>query len=162
MALVDPDAMELVLPDRGDPRTVGVFLVLYGVAQLVAGLWFGAGWFARGDGFEVYSTLVGRLSPFGRRADGRLVLRSPLDGADGLRPERGLVAVVMVLIGSTGFDGLSRTQAWQTGPGQSAFQSAVPGTFGLLMMIGVATLLFIGATALGARLAGLEPRSCPN
>ena len=55
------------------------------------------------------------MSPFGRRDDGRLVVRSPLDGVDGLRPERGLVAVVMVLLGSTGFDGLSRTQFWQAG-----------------------------------------------
>ena len=46
----------------------------HGVAQLVGGLWFGDGWFARGDGFEVYSTLIGRLSPFGRRDDGRLVV----------------------------------------------------------------------------------------
>ena len=38
----------------------------------------------RGDGFEVYSTLVGRLSPFGRRTDGRLVVRNPLENLDGL------------------------------------------------------------------------------
>ncbi|MCY7365709.1 MAG: hypothetical protein LH469_10450 [Frankiaceae bacterium] len=111
--------LELVLPGRAEPRTVGIFLVLYGVVQLVAGLWFGAGWYARGDAFEVYSTLLGRMSPFGRRADGQLVVRSPLDGIDGLRQERGLTAVVMVHIGSTGFDGLSRTQYWQgrAGPG---------------------------------------------
>ena len=30
--------LELVLPGRAEPRTVGVFLVLYGVVQLVAGL----------------------------------------------------------------------------------------------------------------------------
>ncbi len=78
--------LELVPPGRAEPRTVGVFLVLCGVAQLVGGLWFGAGWFARADAFEVYS-LLGRLSPFGRRSDGRVV-RSPLDGVDGLRPER--------------------------------------------------------------------------
>ena len=146
--------LELVLPERADPRTVGVFLVLYGVAQLVGGLWFGAGWFARADAFEVYSTLLGRLAPFGRRTDGRLVVRSPIDGADGLRPERGLVAVVMVLLGSTGFDGLSRTQFWQAGPGQNAYLSAVPGTLGLFAMIGLATLLFVGATVLGGLLAG--------
>jgi hypothetical protein len=146
--------LELVLPGRADPRTVGVFLVLYGVVHLVAALWFGEGWFARGDGFEVYSTLLGRLSPFGRRADGCLVVRSPLDGVDGLRPERGLVAVVMVLIGSTAFDGLSRTQFWQSGPGEDAYLSALPGTVGLLTMVGLATVLFLGATAIGGALTG--------
>ena len=153
--------LELVLPGRAEPRTVGVFLVLYGVAQLVGALWFGAGWFARADAFEVYSSLLGRLSPFGRRTDGQLVVRSPLDGADGLRPEPGLVAVVMVLIGSTGFDGLSRTQFWQAGPGRTAYLSAVPGTLGLLAMIGLATVLFVGAAALGGVLAGEPARRQP-
>jgi len=154
--------LELVLPGRAEPRTVGIFLVLYGVAQLVAGLWFGAGWYARGDAFEVYSTLLGRMSPFGRRADGQLVVRSPLDGIDGLRQERGLTAVVMVLIGSTGFDGLSRTQYWQAGPGQEAYLTAVPGTLGLLVMIAIATVLYVGATLLAGVLTGQPPRTQPG
>ena len=154
--------LELVLPGRAEPRTVGVFLVVYGVAQLVASLWFGAGWFAHGDGFEVYSTLLARLSPFGRRTDGRLVVRSPLDGVDGLRPERGLAAVVLVLIGSTGFDGLSRTQYWQEGPGRDAYLTAVPGTLGLLAMIAIAALLFVGATLLGGVITGHDPREQPG
>ena len=140
--------LELVLPSRAEPRTIGVFLVLYGVVQLVAGLWFGAGWFARGDAFEVYSSLLGRMSPFGRRDDGRLVLRSPLDGVDGLRTERGLVAVVMVLVGSTAYDGLSRTQFWVEGPGRDSYLTAVPGTLGLAAMVSTAAVLYVGATAL--------------
>ena len=154
--------LELVLPDRADPRTVGVFLVLYGVAQLVGGLWFGEGWFARADGFEVYSSLIARMSPFGRRDDGRLVVRSPLDGVDGVVPERGLVAVVMVLLGSTGYDGLSRTQWWQEGPGRTAYLSAVPGTLGLLGMIAVATLLFVGAAVLGGVLTRSDLAAQPG
>jgi hypothetical protein len=154
--------LELVLPGRAEPRTVGIFLVLYGVSQLVAGLWFGAGWYARGDAFEVYSSLLGRLSPFGRRADGQLVVRNPLDGIDGLRHERGLTAVVLVLIGSTGFDGLSRSQYWQAGPGQEAYLTAVPGTIGLLVMISIATVLYVGATLLAGVLTGQSPREQPG
>jgi hypothetical protein len=154
--------LELVLPGRAEPRTVGVFLVLYGVVQLVASLWFGSGWFARGDGFEVYSTLLGRMSPFGRREDGRLVVRSPLDGMDGVKAEPGLVAVVMVLIGSTGFDGLSRTQFWQSGPGQDAYLTAVPGTIGLVVMIAIASALFVGATSLSGVLTGQPVREQPG
>ena len=153
--------LELVLPGRGEPRTVGVFLVLYGVVQLVASLWFGAGWFARGDAFEVYSSLLARLAPFGRRDDGRLVLRSPLDGVDGLRSERGLVAVVVVLVGSTGYDGLSRTQFWQSGPGQEDYLTAVPGTLGLAAMIALTALLFVGAAALSGVLTRDRPSLQP-
>ena len=43
--------LELCYPERSRPGTVGTFLVLYGVLQLVAALWFGPGWFARGDAF---------------------------------------------------------------------------------------------------------------
>ncbi len=154
--------LELALPARSEPRTVGVFLVLYGVAQLVAGLWFGAGWFARGDGFEVYSSLLGRLSPFGRRDDGRLVLRSPLDGVDGLRNEPGLVAVVVVLVGSTAYDGLSRTQYWVEGPGLNAYRSATPGTLGLLAMVALVGTLYVGATALAGVLSRHRPSLQPG
>ena len=90
------------------------------------------------------------------------MLRSPLDGMDGIRQERGLTAVVLVLIGSTGFDGLSRTQFWQAGPGQEAYRTAVPGTFGLLAMVGVATVLYVGATLLAGVLTGESPRTQPG
>ena len=154
--------LELVLPGRAEPRTVGVFLVLYGVVQLVAGLWFGSGWYARGDAFEVYSTLLGRLSPLGRRDDGRLVVRSPLDGADGLRVEPGLVAVVVVLVGSTAYDGLSRTQYWIEGPGRDSYLDAVPGTVGLGVMIAVVAGLYVGATVLAGVITRDRPWAQPG
>jgi hypothetical protein len=151
--------LELVFTERTDPRTVGLFLVLYAVAHLIASLWFGERWFARGDGFEVYSTLLGRLSPFGRRTDGRLALRNPLRNAATLRTEPGLVAVVMILVGSTAFDGLSRTTFWTQGPG--AANDNLSGTLGLLAMIGIAALLYVAATAANGRLAQLNPSVQP-
>ncbi|MGI8797956.1 MAG: hypothetical protein ACR2GE_01460 [Pseudonocardia sp.] len=47
--------LELVAPHRDEPQVVGAFLVLYGAAHVAAALVFGASWFERGDGFEVYS-----------------------------------------------------------------------------------------------------------
>jgi hypothetical protein len=136
--------LELVYPERATPATVGLFLVLYAVAQLFGALWFGAGWFARGDGFEVYSTLLGRLSPLGRRTDGRLVVRNPLIGAASLPPARGLAAVVVVLVGSTAFDGLSRTPFWQNGIG--ADNDTASGTLGLAVMIALTAALYLLGT----------------
>ncbi|MDQ1663387.1 MAG: hypothetical protein QOJ68_3367, partial [Blastococcus sp.] len=104
--------LELVCPGRSLPGTVGGFLVGYAVVHLALALWFGEGWFAVGDGFEVYSWLIARLSPWGRRDDGRLVLRDPLAGALATPNVPGLAAVVVVLLGSTAFDGLSRTVFW--------------------------------------------------
>ena len=152
--------LELVYSERTDPRTVGIFLVLYAVSQLIASLWFGERWFARGDAFEVYSALLGRLSPFGRRHDGRLALRNPLRNTATLEQERGLAAVAIVLVGSTAFDGLSRTAFWTQGPG--AANDNLSGTLGLLAMIGIAALLYFGATAANGSLARLDPKAQPS
>ena len=81
VALLSYVYLELAFPGRSPPAIVGMYVVVYAIVQLAAALWYGAGWFARGDAFEVYSTLVGRLSPLGRRDDGVLVVRNPLDGA---------------------------------------------------------------------------------
>jgi hypothetical protein len=146
--------LELAYPDRALPATVAVFLVIYGVLQLIASLWFGEEWFARGDAFEVTSTLFGRLSPFGRRDDGRLVVRNPLDGVDGLPVERGLAAVVTVLLGITGFDGVTRTQWWETGPGFSGTRDVVAPTLGLLAVVAIVAVVYAATAALAARLGG--------
>jgi hypothetical protein len=147
--------LELVLPARAEPATVAVFLLGYATVHLLLALWLGDGWFARGDGFEVYSTLIARVSPWGRRDDGRLVLRSPLANASAAPAEPGLAAVVVVLLGSTAFDGLSRTVFWQTGPG--AANDTLSGTLGLLAMIALVGVLYVVGTRLSGRLAG-QPR----
>ncbi|MCU1674151.1 MAG: conserved rane protein of unknown function [Frankiales bacterium] len=159
VALLAFAELELALPDRSNPRVIAGFVLVYSVGQLLAALWFGAGWFARGDGFEVWSTLLGRLSPWGRRTDGRLVLRSPLDGADGQPPVRGLAAVVVVLLGSTAFDGVTRTQWWQNGPGIRGDAVVGPPTLGLLGVLAVVAVLYLGATGVAGRIAGTPDAS---
>jgi len=149
--------LELAYPERARPATVGTFLVLYGVVQLVAALWFGSGWFARGDAFEVVSSLWARLSPFGRREDGVLVVRNPLDGVDGLPAERGLSGVVIGLLGITAFDGVTRTQWWQTGPGIEGDVATLPPTLGLALTALAVAGLYAAATAFASRLGWRGP-----
>jgi hypothetical protein len=147
--------LELCYPERATPSTVGVFLVVYGVIHLVCALWFGEEWFAQADGFEVYSTLLGRLSVLGRREDGRLVLRNPLDGLDGLAPARGLAGVVVVLLGGTAFDGVTRTSWWQNGPGLQGDAVTAPQTLWLGLTVLAVGGLYLGATALAGRVSGV-------
>ena len=104
--------MELVYPRGSEPATVAVFVLGYVVVHTVAALLVGGRWFERGDGFEVYSALLGAMAPIGRRTDGRLVLRNPFEGLDAIRPAPGLVGVVVALVGSTAYDGLSHTSWW--------------------------------------------------
>ncbi|MCA1670748.1 MAG: hypothetical protein LC799_00595, partial [Actinobacteria bacterium] len=68
---------ELVYPASSEPRAVAVLILSYAIVHTGAGVCFGSRWFNRGDGFEVYSTLLGALAPVGRHADGRLALRNP-------------------------------------------------------------------------------------
>jgi len=143
--------LELAYPGRAEPGIVAVFLVGYGVVQVGLALLFGEEWFAHGDGFEVYSTLIARLSPWGRRDDGRLVLRNPLANATAVPAVPGLAAVVVVLLGSTAFDGLSRTVFWQTGPG--AANDTLSGTLGLAVMIALVAALYLVGARLSGRLA---------
>jgi hypothetical protein len=132
--------LELVFPDRAEPVAVATFLLLYGGVHLAAGIVFGRCWFARCDGFEVYSALLGAMAPLARRADGKLVLRNPLDGLAAVPLGPGLCATVVTLIGTTAYDGLSRTQWWNA----TVPPGPVPATVGLVgsvLLIGVVFLL---------------------
>jgi hypothetical protein len=149
----------LAAPDRATTETLIRFFALYAGVHLVAGAVFGSRWFESGDGFEVYSSLIGRLALLGRRVDGRLVLRNPLDGLDGLEPKPGLVASVCIVLGSTAFDGLSNAPWWIQRQQDSPFSPSATATLGLLAtIIVVATAYaiavrlasFLGATVLGA------------
>ncbi|MFC5751357.1 hypothetical protein [Actinomadura rugatobispora] len=145
--------LELVAPGRSDPRLVGWLILAYAAVNLTLAQVYGREWFTRGDGFEVYSSLLARMAPLGRRGDGALVLRTPLTGLVGGAAEPGLVAVACVLIGSTGFDGVTRTTFWRDNvdPGGVA-----AGSLGLACSIGAVAALYVAAMRLSAALTG-EP-----
>jgi len=126
-------------------RPLGVLVVLaaHVVAQLAGAAVYGRAWYGHGDGFEVYSRVVGWLAPLDRDADGRLVLRGPRPRMARLDPPAGLLAVVAVLLGAHVFDSLTDTLAWQQllfGRPRLAVQTA-----GLAACIGA-----VGAVAAGA------------
>lgn len=147
--------VELVYPDRAVPQVLGLLLVAYTVVQLVAALWYGPGWFAQGDVFEAYGTLLGRLSPLGRRADGRWVLRSPLDGADSTPAGPGLAAFATALIGTTAFDGITRATWYQDRFLSGGSTIGVP-TVGLAVTVAAVSGLYAAATTLAGRWAGTD------
>lgn len=104
--------LELVYADASLPRVVAVYATVYALINIVAGVVYGQDWFEHGEGFEVYSTLVGRLAPLARTEYGTWVLRNPMHGLSLTPPVAGLVGVVTALLGSTAFDGLTRTPFW--------------------------------------------------
>jgi hypothetical protein len=136
--------LELVAPDRDRPAVVAGFLLVYAVVHTGCALRFGERWFARGDVFEVYSSLTGALAPFGRLGDGRIGLHNPFRGLAAVTVAPGLVAFVSVWWGSTVFDGLTGWTGWRT-------LGVLLDTFVLVGMVLAVAVLYRAATG---RLAG--------
>lgn len=151
--------LELVAPHRSNPRLVGALILAYGAVNLTLAWLYGKRWFGWGDGFEVYSTLMARMCPIGRGPGGALVWRTPLTGLMRTSAEPGLAGVACVLIGSTGFDGITRTTYWR----DNVDPRSIPaGTLGLVTAIALVTALYLGAMRATAALTGEDPRALPG
>ncbi|GIE35732.1 hypothetical protein Ait01nite_087770 [Actinoplanes italicus] len=143
---------ELVVPHHGDPVPVGLFLLLYGLSQVLLALLRGEEWFARGDCFEVYSELAGRLSPLRHRQPlSGLAPASrdpaPTSGGSALA-SAGLAGFVAVWWGSTVFDSASASPVW-TGFVDRAGAPLFWGSAGLVLLCG---LVFLGVRWTAGRL----------
>jgi hypothetical protein len=106
-------ALELAHPRPSYPRTLGVAVALYTYWALAGMAVFGRdAWTRGGEGFAVAFSLLSRIAPFARR-DGTIVVRWLFTGLAGADRVPGTVVFVAVLLGSTSFDGFSRTTIWQ-------------------------------------------------
>jgi hypothetical protein len=154
--------LELVFPANNFLWSVRLWFAMYATSVLVGAAVFGARWFACADPFEAYSTLMSRLSPWGRTADGALVVRAPLRNLDGTPAVPGLVAVVSVLVGSTAWDSFQDSLAW------ARFEVGLPGNRVLLhTLVLLVFCLAVAATFSAATLAarprpGITRRSMPT
>jgi hypothetical protein len=143
--------MELVYPHNVDLSPVRLWLGVYLGLMIIGGALFGNTFYARADPFEVYSSLISRLSIWGRR-DGQLVLRSPLANLDTTPATPGLVGVVSVLFGSTAFDAFRDSTRWLTfiqGTGYSTYLQNNLGLLGFCLAVGLIFWLACIATGVG-------------
>lgn len=138
---------ELVFPDGARPRTLAVLIAAYTISAVGVAVAHGR---RALDRWEAFSTLFGLLSrggPVGRDGiSGTTTLRPPLSGLTRLRPERGLDTVVLVVLGSTTFDGLTRTQFWTDLTNQfSGNARTAVATVGLAWCIALVALIYHAA-----------------
>ena len=141
--------LELVYPGSTDLGPVRLWAAAYLGIMLIGSAVWGTTFLARADPFEVYSSLVARLSIWGRR-DGVLVLRSPLANLDTVVARPGLVAVVGVLFGSTAFDSFRDSTAWLTYVQSLSTSRVLPDTLALVgFSAGVALVLTVATMATG-------------
>jgi hypothetical protein len=141
--------LELVYPSSTDVGPVRLWCAAYLGIMLIGSAVWGTTFLERADPFEVYSSLVAKLSIWGRR-DGVLVLRSPLANLDTLVPRPGLVAVVGVLFGSTAFDSFRESTPWLKLVQSLETSRVVPDTVALVAFsAGVALVLTVATMATG-------------
>jgi hypothetical protein len=168
--------LELVYPYSTELGPVRLWCAAYVAAMLVGGALFGSRFYERGDPFEVYSTLVGKLSVWGRRdpegdADGgpgQLVVRSPLANLDTVEARPGLVGVAAVLFGSTAFDSFKDSSIWirfiqgnETISGSADLVHLANNLALLAFCLGVG-LIFAAGTMLTSVGPGTRRRSLPD
>lgn len=141
--------LELCYPHSTDVGPVRLWCALYLAIMLIGSAVWGTRFLERADPFEVYSSLVAKLSVWGRR-EGRLVLRSPLANLATLRARPGLVGVVGVLFGSTAFDSFRESTPWLTTVQSLSTSRVLPDTLGLLVFCGgVVAILSVSTMATG-------------
>ena len=144
--------LELVYPFMTELGPVRLWCAVYVAIMLIGGALFGNTFYEHADPFEVYSTLVGRMSVWGSR-DGRLLVRSPLANLDTVPVRPGLVAVVAVLFGSTAFDSFRESSVWVR-----YVQSTDTSSYLLNNLAMVAFCVGVGIVfAVGCMLTGVEP-----
>lgn len=156
--------LELASPDPGSVAAVTIWWAGYLVVTLLGLIVFGTAWAEHADPLEVYSSLLGRLSPVGRGGDGALVLRSPLANLAGTPVGPGSVAVAATLLGSTAFDSFSLFAWWR---GLLADSGGAPArtllsTAGLFVFIAVVGMSFRVAAAATGGLTRPERRMLPT
>ena len=154
--------LELVAPNQATTPVIRAFFTAYLGVHLVGVVVFGSRWLDRGDAFEVFSRLLGRLSPLGRRTDGRIVVRNPLANLDGTSAGPGLAAVVCVLLGSTAYDSLTGSPRFVRWYQASPLGATAAGTLGLLTAVALILAAYALATGLAGRATGLQWRSMPG
>ncbi len=153
--------LELVYPHSAELGPLRLWCAVYVALMLLGGALFGSSFYERGDPFEVYSSLVARLSVWGRR-DGRLLVRSPLANLDSTPVAPGLVAIMGVLFGSTAFDSFKDSSFWVRYTQSSSVSTVLLDNLALITFCaGVALIL-----AVGSALTGVGPetqrRDLPN
>ncbi len=154
--------MELVYPHAAELGPVRLWCAAYVAVMLLGGALFGSTFYARADPFEVYSSLVARMSVWGRRRNGRLVVRSPLANLDTTPARPGLVAVVAVLFGSTAFDSFRDSSAWVQFVQDSSVSPHLLNNLALLgFCVAVGLVFTAGCVATGVG-EHLDRRSLPD
>jgi hypothetical protein len=167
-------ALELAHPRPAAPRTLAIAISLYTYWALAGMAVYGREtWTRSGEGFAVMFNLLSRIAPIGVR-EGHVVVRWPFSGLGGVDRVPGTLVFVAVMLGSTSFDGFSRTSAWQNllgdvreqlvGRSLAVIDLATTGVnlLGLAALVGAVVLTYVVAVESARRLVRAPRNLVPD
>lgn len=155
--------LELCYHTPDSPRVLAVAISTWMIALALGAALWGSEWIRSADGFAVLFRAISSLAPVARASDGRLRFRWPATGLTEMRCHTETTAVILVTLGGTTFDGLSRTRVWQEALGaRVGWDKTFFDSLGLIWTIGLVSVSYAWACRLSARTSGEEPVSVAN
>ena len=167
-------ALELAKVQPDYPRTLAIAIALYSYWAWAGMAVYGReAWTRYGEGFAVMFELLSRIAPFATR-EGRVVIRWPFTGLAGEDRTRGALVFVAVMLGSTTFDGFSRSSTWQdlitnlhgrlADSSQRTVDLAVMlvNLGGLVLFIALILASYLAAVAAAEKLGGIRRSLVPD
>jgi hypothetical protein len=134
---------------------------VYVAVMLVGGALFGNTFYDKADPFEVYSTLLSKLSVW-KQDDRRLRVLSPLANLSTVVVRPGLVGVVSVLFGSTAFDSFRDSTPWVQFVQSTDVDTIVLNNLALIAFCAAVGLIFVAGTMATGVKPGTSRRDLPN
>jgi hypothetical protein len=155
--------LELCYHDRGDIRRLALLVTVYSVVVLAAAARYGRAWLRTGEAFTAYFGLLARMAPLAADPETRrLRLRVPFSALSTLPTRRGITMLVLVSLGGTTFDGITRTRFWLRVLDTSVgWNFTIINTFGLIWIIGLVAVVYAIATVVAASITGTDQRDAP-
>ncbi len=130
---------ELIHLSGASPRSIGRLLAVHTVVSVVVGVRWGSSWLRRYEPFSAVSYFVGHLAPFGVRYEpSSVTARVPMSGLATVPTDVASVALLMVVLGGTTFDGFAESRS-----GRSLFGTAEGWTGTVALTAGLAASVLL-------------------
>ena len=148
--------LELAYHNPAGRTPLAILLVVWTVWSGLGALLKGRTWLRSYDPLAALVRLIAAMSPV-HVANGYLHLRRPLVGLGQVPTQKGLAALVLIVLGGTSFDGLSRTTWWeQIVAGRLGWGATAVNSVGLIFSMALVTALFLACVRWMQRRDGNE------
>jgi hypothetical protein len=155
--------LELCYHDNQEVRRLGLLVTVYSVAVLASVARYGRAWLRTGEAFTAYFGLIARMAPLAVDPDTRRIrLRAPFSGLATVVTRPGITMLVLVALGGTTFDGVTRLSFWQRVLGTATgWNATLINTLGLVWITGMVAIAYVITAAIVARITGSDGYEAP-